>query len=85
MKNTCISFETYGDGPCMAHVTWVASPSGVSVSRRRGVHSLSDAPEVGQHPRCSKLILMSVQDDTNYGMLSVVTDGWRNAWQDLDR
>ena len=31
------------------------------------------------------LILMSVQDDTNYGMLSVVTDGWRNAWQDLDR
>jgi multisubunit Na+/H+ antiporter MnhE subunit len=31
------------------------------------------------------LILMSVQDDTNYGMLSVVTDDWRNAWQDLDR
>ena len=31
------------------------------------------------------LILVSVQDDTNHGMLCVVKDDWRNAWQDLDR
>ena len=32
-----------------------------------------------------RLILISVQDDTKYGMLSVVKNGWRNAWGDLDR
>ena len=32
-----------------------------------------------------ELIPISVQDETKYGMLSVVTDDWRNAWQDLDR
>jgi hypothetical protein len=31
------------------------------------------------------LILISYQDDTNYGMLRVVSDDRRNAWQDLDR
>jgi hypothetical protein len=31
------------------------------------------------------LILVSYQDDTNYGMLRVVSDDRRNAWQDLDR
>ena len=31
------------------------------------------------------LILISYQDDTNYGMLRVVSDDRRNSWQDLDR
>jgi hypothetical protein len=31
------------------------------------------------------LIIISYQDDTNYGMLRVVSDDRRNAWQDLDR
>jgi hypothetical protein len=33
----------------------------------------------------SVLILISYQDDTNYGMLRVVSDDRRNAWRDLDR
>jgi hypothetical protein len=31
------------------------------------------------------LILISVQDDTNYGILHVVAHDWRNTWQDHDR
>ena len=31
------------------------------------------------------LILISYQDDTNYGILCVVSNDRRNAWQDLDR
>jgi hypothetical protein len=31
-----------------------------------------------------EVILISYQDDTNYGMLRVVAEDRRNAWQDLD-
>ena len=42
------------------------------------------APGV-QDGQKADLILISYQDDTNYGMLRVVSDDRRNAWQDLDR
>ena len=32
-----------------------------------------------------ELILISDQDETNYGILCVISDDWRNSWQDLDR
>jgi hypothetical protein len=69
-------------------------PSALSVAGNCGDSGITTLPRAGrgsQRARRSalwcflELILMSVQDDTNYGMLSVVTDDWRNAWQDLDR